>query len=122
VTKPSLTRPFEPSRTSNTRRVVNFIPEYETFCIHIKDSAGESTLLYDRIKLRQYAGAGGLLTGFRIPDETEKKLTNLRYDYSATIELLLRQKSGVSPIKKGFLFETGMEFLALVKNNHVASA
>lgn len=104
----------------NSRHILNFVPDYETFCILIKDSAGQSTLLYDRIKLRQYAGADGLLTGFKIPDAIEKKITNLRYEYLATVELL-KQRSGVSPIKKGFLFETGMEFVALVKNKHVAS-
>lgn len=105
----------------NTRHLMNFVPEYETFCVLITDSNGESTVLYDRIKLRQYAGADGLLTGFRIPEAIEKKITNLRYEYLATVELL-HQKSGVSPIRKGFLFETGMEFLALVKNTHAASA
>ncbi len=101
----------------NRRHIINFVPEYESFCILIKDSSGKSTLLYDRIKLRKYAGADGLLTGFKIPDAIEEKITNLRYEYLATLELL-KQKSGMLPIRKGWFFEIAMEFLAVVKNNH----
>ncbi len=36
----------------NSRRIANFVPEFEAFCILIGDSTGNTTLLYDRIKLR----------------------------------------------------------------------
>jgi len=105
----------------NRRRITNFVPEFEAFCVLIGDDASRSTLLYDRIKLRQYAGAGGLRTGFKIPDDIESKITNLRYEYLATVELL-KERSGVLPVAKGFLFETAIEFMALVKNKHAAAA
>ncbi len=105
----------------NRRHIQNMVPAYESFCINIKHDSDQSTLLYCNIKLRQYAGAGGLRTGFKIPPEIEEKITNLRYEYLATLKIL-SDRSGISPQEKGLLFENAMEILAVFKNTHAAAA
>lgn len=103
----------------NYRHIQNFVPGYESFGIYIKHDSRESTLLYCNIKLRKYAGAGGLRTGFKIPPEIENKITNLRYEYLATLKILA-ERSGVTPKKRGFLFESVIELLSVFKKTHAA--
>ncbi|PPU64678.1 hypothetical protein [Xanthomonas pisi] len=105
----------------NRRHIQNLVPAYEIFCINIKHDSGQSTLLYCNIKLRQYAGGGGLRTCFKIPAEIEAQITNLRQEYLATLKIL-SERSGVSPKQKGLLFENAMEILAVFKNAHAAAA
>jgi hypothetical protein len=105
----------------NRRHIQNLVPAYESFCINIKHDSGQSTLLYCNIKLRQYAGAGGLRTGFKISPEIEAQVTNLRYEYLAILKIL-SDRSGVAPKEKGLLFENAMEILAVFKNAHAAAA
>jgi hypothetical protein len=105
----------------NRRHIQNFIPAYESFCIRIKHDSGQSTLLYSNIKLRQYVGAGGLRTGFKIPPDIEAQIANLRYEYLATLKTL-SERSGVAPKERGLLFENAMEILAVFKNVHAAAA
>jgi hypothetical protein len=105
----------------NRRHIQNFVPAYESFCIWIKHGSGQSTLLYDIVRLRQYAGAGGLRTGFKIPEDIEAKITNLRYEYLATVKLL-SDRSSIVPRQRGVLFENAMEILAVFKKTHAAAA
>jgi hypothetical protein len=105
----------------NRRHIQNLVPAYESFCINIKHDSGQSTLLYCNIKLRQYAGAGGLRTGFKIPPDIEAQITNLRYEYLATLKIL-SDRSDITPKEKGLLFENAIEILAVFKNTHAAAA
>ena len=105
----------------NRRHIQNFVPACESFCINIKHDSGQSTLLYCNIKLRQYAGAGGLRTGFKIPPDIESQITNLRYEYIATLKIL-SDRSSIAPEEKGLLYENAMEILAVFKNTHAGAA
>jgi hypothetical protein len=105
----------------NRRHIQNLVPAYESFCINIKHDSGQSTLLYCNIKLRQYAGEGGLRAGFKIPPDIEAQITNLRYEYLATLKIL-SDRSGVAPRERGLLFENAMEILAVFKRAHAAAA
>jgi hypothetical protein len=104
----------------NRRHIQNFVPAYESFCIRIKHDYGQATLLYRNVKLRRYVGAGGLRTAFKIPPHIEAAISNLRREYLATLRILA-ERSGVSPVARGLLFENAMEILSVFKNSHASA-
>lgn len=59
--------------------------------------------------------------GFKIPPDVETQITNLRYEYLATLKIL-SDRSGVVAQPRGLLFENAIEILAAFKKTHAAGA
>ena len=108
----------------NFRHVVNFMPKSEIFCISIKYGNGKRALLYNKIDLIKYISQAktfreSLKVGMKIPNEIEQKINNLRHEFASTINTLYT-KSGIKPEKRGWFFQTHMEFLSMFVNSNAA--